>query len=103
MHQGKNNACFGKGHPQLIRTVRLSGDGVHYQLVNSGEIMTMASEGYFYYRIKPGSVREKYTSELSYTLVLVCGSRRDSWFDVSPTGATAGMAPHFSKNLHSES
>lgn len=57
--QGKNNVCFGKGHPQLMRTVRLAEDGVRYQLVSSGEIMTMAVDGHFYYRIKPGSVSER--------------------------------------------
>ena len=57
--QGKNNVCFAKGHPQLIRTVRRAEDGVHYELVSSGEIMSAAADGHFYYRIKPGSVRER--------------------------------------------
>ena len=51
--------CFGKGHPQLLRTVRLAKDGVRYQMVSSGEIMSTAVDGHFYYRVKPGTVRAK--------------------------------------------
>lgn len=57
--QGKNKMCFGKGHPQMLRTVRLAKDGVRYQQVGSGEIMSTAVDGHFYYRVKPGTVRAR--------------------------------------------
>ena len=54
--QAKNNACFGKGHPQMIRTVRVPEEGQRGMVDTRGVAPLHA---HFYFRLKPGSVRPR--------------------------------------------
>lgn len=58
--QAKNKSCFGKGHPQMIRTVKASETGGDWVVVATGEVFSKALDLHYYYRIKPGTVRKSW-------------------------------------------
>lgn len=77
--QRKPNKCFNAGHEQIVRTVRASADGKSFECVASGEVQSGKNDAFkFYFRLKPGSVRE-YGSRCyrgpPLSLVSCCGDR----------------------------